>query len=109
VNAATRLNGTLASQPSCRDKGWGSADEGALCLSWWEGDPSASRNPGESSRNEDKHKAPALPHIRPLSLQDGGGRFLSFPDSVVTQHQDGGGHFHLLLHSVVKVHYITNG
>src|SRR5712692_6790786 len=39
--------------------------------------------------NEDKHKAPSSPPPRPLSLQDAGGHFLSFPDSVVTSHQDG--------------------
>jgi len=39
------------------------------------GDHLASWNPDESYSNEDKHKAPTLLHIRPLSLQDGGGRF----------------------------------
>jgi hypothetical protein len=28
-------------------------------------------NPNGSCCEEDKHKAPTLPHIRPLSLQDG--------------------------------------
>jgi hypothetical protein len=32
----------------------------------------ALRNPGETCYDEDKHKAPALPHIHPLSLQDAG-------------------------------------
>ena len=41
-------------------------------MSWWEGDPLASRNPNQSQCHEDKHKAPTLLHIRPLSLQDGG-------------------------------------
>ena len=53
------------------------------------GDHCDSRNLGESDGNEDKHKAPALPHIHPLSLQDGGGRFPSFLDSGVKDHQDG--------------------
>jgi len=30
----------------------------------------ASRNPGESDGEEDKHKAPTQPRIHPLSLQD---------------------------------------
>src|SRR5260221_13877816 len=43
--------------PSCRDKGRGGGDEGALCLSWLGGDPLASRNPNDSKSEEDKHKA----------------------------------------------------
>jgi hypothetical protein len=39
--------------------------------------------PNESRCHEDKHKAPILPCIRPLSLQDEGERFLSFPYSFV--------------------------
>ncbi len=38
--------GTQASPPFCRDKEWGGVDEGALCLSSWESDHQASRNPG---------------------------------------------------------------
>src|SRR5258707_4058219 len=43
--------------PSCRDKGRGGVDEGALCLSWLGCDPLASRNPNDSKSEEDKHKA----------------------------------------------------
>src|SRR5579859_165723 len=57
---------------SCRDRGKGGVDVGALCLSSCEGDPSALQNPTESYGNEDRHKAPALPHVRPLSLQNRG-------------------------------------
>jgi hypothetical protein len=81
--------GTLAAPASCRDKGKGRVDAGALCLSWLECDHQASRNPGESRCHEDKHKAPTHPHIRPLSLQDAG---------------DEGGHFQSLFYSVVKNH-----
>ena len=63
---------------SCRDKGRGGVDEGALCLSWSECDHLASRNPNASKSEEDKHKAPTLPHIRPLSLQDGDTRIPEF-------------------------------
>src|SRR5713101_2787314 len=55
---------------SCRDKGRGGVDEGALCLSWLGCDLGALRNPKGSRCHQDKHKAPTLPHIRPLSLQD---------------------------------------
>ena len=102
--------GTLASPPSCRDKGlgWvdvGVLDEGALCLSSWVCDHLMGyhHTPGESRCDEDKHKAPTLPHIRPLSLQDGGGHFQSLPDLVVKHYQDGGGRFALFPHSVVSV------
>jgi len=64
-------------------------DVGALCLS-----SSGSRhlvgseqNPTEASCDQDKHKAPSLPRIHPLSLQDGSGWCLSFPHSVVKDHQ----------------------
>jgi hypothetical protein len=60
--------------PSCRDNGRGGVDVGALCLSSSGGQHCASRNPNESRCHEDKHKAPTLLRIRPLSLQDGGGR-----------------------------------
>jgi len=53
-------------------------DEGALCLSSSECDHLASRNPNESKSDQDKHKAPTLPHIRPLSLQDGDTRIPEF-------------------------------
>ena len=61
--------------PSCRDSGRGWVDEGALCLSWWECDSSGFREAGWLHPNEDKHKAPTLPLILPLSLQDGSERF----------------------------------
>src|SRR5216684_1678679 len=54
----------------------------------------ASGNPDHSSCHQDKHQAPTLPHIRPLSLQDGGGRLPSFPYSVVNIHQDAGIFYH---------------
>ncbi len=47
------------------------------------------RGANRSHPNEDKHQAPSSTPPRPLSLQDAGGHFLSFPDSVVTIHQDG--------------------
>jgi hypothetical protein len=65
-------------------------DEGALCLSSLGYDPFASRNPDETSYDEDKHKAHTLPCIHPLSLQDESRRFLLLPHSVVKHHQDGG-------------------
>jgi len=49
--------------------------------------------PKESYGDEDKHKAPTPLHIRPLSLQDAGERFESFPASVVKDHQDENGGF----------------
>ncbi len=82
--------GTPASPSSCRDKGRGRVYEGALCLSWWEGDHQASRNSGESCCHQDKHKAPTHPRIRPLSLQDDGVHFVSFPNLVGKNHQGGG-------------------
>src|SRR5229473_6388872 len=72
---------------SCRDKGRRGVDEGALCLSWWGCDRVASRNPDHASCHQDKHKAPTLLHVHPLSLQDGGRHSHSFPDSVVKNHQ----------------------
>ncbi len=58
--------------PSCRDKGrmWGWV--GALCLSSLGDDQRGSRNPDETCCHEDKHKAPTLPRILPLSLQEAG-------------------------------------
>src|SRR6266446_8294896 len=55
---------------SCRDKGRGGVDEGAWCLSWLGGDLGAPRSPHWLALPPDKHQAPTLPHIRPLSLQD---------------------------------------
>ncbi len=62
----------------CRDKGRGRVDEGALCLSGagWSGQV-RDGTPAEARCHQDKHKASTLPHIRPLSLQDGGIRFVS--------------------------------
>jgi hypothetical protein len=76
--------------PFCRDKGWGRVDEGALCLSSSGYDPSASRNPTESSCHQDKHKAPTHPRLRPLSLQDAGVHFLSLAYPVDKIYQDEG-------------------
>jgi len=56
----------------CRDKEEGWVDERALCLSSFGYHPSASPNPDESCCNEDKHKAPTLPRIHPLSLHENG-------------------------------------
>ncbi len=42
---------------------------------------------GDVDPDEDKHKAPSLPRIHPLSLQDGSGWCLSLPHSVVKDHQ----------------------
>jgi hypothetical protein len=63
--------------------------------------------PKDPHPNEDKHKAPTHPRIHPLSLQDGGERFLSFPDSVVNIHQDGGERFLSFPDSVVKRSFAT--
>src|SRR5260370_23647257 len=81
--------GTLASQPSCRDKGRDRKDAGALCLSSSDSPDSMGHHhtPTESPCDEDKHKAPTHPHIHPLSLQDGGGHFPSLPHSGVKIHQ----------------------
>jgi hypothetical protein len=72
TNAVIMSIGTLASQSSssCRDKGWGGVDEGALCLSSSGYDPLALRNPDESRSHKDKHKSPTHPHVHPLSLQN---------------------------------------
>ena len=53
-------------------------DMGTLCLSSYGGD-GWYHDPNESCGAEDRHKAPTLLHIHPLSLQDGRGCFLSFP------------------------------
>src|SRR5579872_5850505 len=68
----------------CRDKGWSGADAGALCLSSLDDDDPARSHitPTDSPSDEDKHKSPSPPYIRPLSLQDGGGRFPSLCCSV---------------------------
>src|SRR5579871_2607913 len=61
------------SLPVCRDRGMWGGRAGALCLSfvgWY--DPFVSGDSMESYCDEDRHKAPALPHIRPLSLQEVG-------------------------------------
>ncbi len=63
---------------TCRDKGWGGVDEGALCLSSLRYDHAVLRNPDESRCDEDKHKAPTLPLIHSLSLQDGETRITEF-------------------------------
>jgi len=55
-----------------------SSGAGVLCLSASGYDPCISWNPNESYCDEDKHKAPAHPHIRPLSLQDGAARIAAF-------------------------------
>ena len=66
---------------SCRDKGRGGACPrwGATLL--------LHEIPTGSRCHQDKHKAPTLPHIRPLSLQDGS---RTFPHAVFTSHQDAG-------------------
>jgi len=68
MNGADRLG----EGASCRDKGLGGVDDGALCLSSWGCDRVASRNLDRSSGHQDKHKAPTLLHVHPLSLQDAG-------------------------------------
>ena len=72
---------------SCRDKGMRGGDVGALCLSSSQDDDSAKHHvmPLVSRCDEDKHKAPTRPLIRPLSLQDGSP---SLPCSVGKNHQD---------------------
>jgi hypothetical protein len=46
------------------------------------------RGANRSHPNQDKHQAHSSTPPRPLSLQDAGGHFLSFPYWVVTIHQD---------------------
>jgi hypothetical protein len=75
---------------SCRDKGRSGVDEGALCLSWWPDEWSGLREATRSHPHEDKHKAPTLLHVHPLSLQDAGRPSHSFPDSVGKNHQGDG-------------------
>src|SRR5690348_8224398 len=55
----------------CRDRGMKSSDEGALCLSlsYCEDSFGQHKTTTVSRSHEDRHKAPALPHIHPLSLQ----------------------------------------
>jgi|SRR5581483_125584 len=60
--------------------------------------------PTPSHPHQDKHKAPTLPRVRPLSLQDEDAP-PPFPNSVVTIHQDGG---RLLPDSVVTIHQDEN-
>src|SRR5581483_6478823 len=62
----------------CRDKGRGWVDVGAWCLSSLGCDHCASRNSNGIVCHQDKHKAPALSRIRPLSLQDGGAHITTF-------------------------------
>src|SRR5579863_247775 len=54
---------------NCRDRGRRGVDAGASCLSSLGYDPLASLDLTESCGEKDKHKAPTLPHIHPLSLQ----------------------------------------
>src|SRR5215472_17322365 len=68
--------------PFCRVRGWGWVDVGVLCLSWWPYD--SPDYPRHEHPNEDRHKAPSLPLIHPLSLQDGEHRL---PNLVVNVHQ----------------------
>ena len=53
-------------------------------------------NPEGSYSNEDKHKAPTLLHIRPLSLQDGATRITPWLPSVVKIHQGGESYYYIL-------------
>src|SRR5579872_5710989 len=80
-------DGAASGPASSRDKGRGRVDEGALCLSSLDSRESneASYNLGGITCRKDKHKAPTLPRIRPLSLQDVG---TSLPYSVIKIHQD---------------------
>ncbi len=57
-------------------------DEGALCLSSWGWERLDSRNPDHSSCQQDKHEAPTLLRVHPLSLQDAGDA--SVPMGVMT-------------------------
>src|SRR5258706_9467326 len=63
--------GNGSAPASGRDKGWDGVDAGALCLSSLGGRHLARHpeHPHESWCEQDKHKAPAHPRIRPLSLQ----------------------------------------
>ncbi len=76
--------GTLASPTSCRDNGRCGTDEGALCLSGvGVTGQGYHETPTESQPEEDKHQAPTLPHIDPLSLQSGDLHLVSFPFAAV--------------------------
>src|SRR6266446_9851653 len=75
------LSPILTASPICfslLQKSVRERDEGAWCLSSSECDHLASPNPNESKSEEDKHQAPTLPLIRPLSLQDGDRRIPGF-------------------------------
>jgi hypothetical protein len=61
-------------------------DEGAWCLSWWHDEWSGFPEANRSHPHEDKHQAPTLLRIHPLSLQDAGRPSQSFPESVVKIH-----------------------
>src|SRR6266446_8560041 len=98
---------------SCRDKGRGGVDEGAWCLSWLGYDHLASRNPNAWKSHHDKHQAPTLPHIRPLSLQDGDPRLPEFGRSKPAGrgrtipffgYQTSSGRVTHIPHSVVNIH-----
>jgi hypothetical protein len=54
----------------CQGERWGGADAGALYLSCWPNESSVGEA-RESGPNQDRHKTPSHPRIRPLSLQDG--------------------------------------
>ena len=58
---------TMPASPSssCRDRERCGVDVGALCLSSSGCDHLASRNQNESYGEEDRHKAPTLPHHPP--------------------------------------------
>jgi len=59
---------------SCRDKGRGGVDEGLVLVLVGV----LHEVPTGSRCHQDKHQAPTLLHIRPLSLQDGDTRITPF-------------------------------
>src|SRR6266851_6010083 len=69
-------------KPSCRDKGWGGVDEGALCLSSLGCGLCAPRSPQGIALPPGQAQGPTHLRIRPLSLQNAGDA--SVPMGVIT-------------------------
>jgi hypothetical protein len=75
-------------KPSCRDKGRSGVEERA----WW----GCSPNLDHASCQQDKHQAPTLLHVHPLSLQDAVRPSHSFPDAGGKHHQGDCSNGHVL-------------
>src|SRR5579859_3713282 len=90
---------------SCRDRGRGGVDVGALCLSSCGCYLFASGNLDESGGpDEDRHKAPTLPRIHSLSLQNRRCIKCSLHRSRTTALRMTGEHVTIILRSPYKVY-----